>query len=156
MDSTAIVIAVTALLGGNATGAFVMHFFARRKIDVEADSIVVATAERIIGMQQGTVERTGRERMDLELKLAAQTKRLDDALVRIEDLSMQMMSLRIEQAQERAHCAVQISSLQSQIETLQFHRRNPADLHVLIDDVTVREDSEEPATNEGATNETVR
>jgi len=125
MDTTAIVIAVIALLGGNATGAFVMHFFARRKIDVEADSIVVATAERIVGMQQDTVERTGRERMELELKLAAQTGRLDDALVRIEDLSMQMMTLRIEQAEERAHCAVQISGLQSQIETLQFHRRNP-------------------------------
>jgi hypothetical protein len=125
MDTTAIVIAVIALLGGNATGAFVLHFFARRKIDVEADSIIVATAERIVGMQQDTVERSGRERMELESKLSAQTERLDNALVRIEDLSLQMMALRIEQAEERAHCAVQITSLRSQIETLQFHRRNP-------------------------------
>ena len=126
MDSTAIALAVIALLGGNATGAFVMHFFARRKIDVEADSIVVATAERIVNLQQKSVERSGIERMEMELKLSATSARLDDALVRIEDLSMQMIALRVEQAEERHHCAMQISSLQTQIETLEFHRQNPA------------------------------
>ena len=96
-----VMVALLALAGGAAAASVVNAIARRRVTGAEADSIVVETADRLMGRQQEQIDRGDKERVRMEAEISA--------------LRTEVAQLREDIADERTRCDAQLDTLRSQL-----------------------------------------